>query len=124
MKKILIGKYVSTHGIKGEIKIRSSINHKEKVFKIGNHLIINNQEYIINSYRRHKEYDMVTFEGVTNINDILSLKGNLVYINRDLINLNRDEYFDLDLINLNVYQGNRLVGVVTDITYITKIKSY
>lgn len=122
MEKILIGKYVKTHGIKGEIRIKSNINYKEKVFKIGNTLIIDNQEFIINTYRVHQEYDMVTFKGITNINDIINLKGSLVYINKDLINLVEDEYLDIDLINLDVYMKSNLVGKVKDIRYITKDK--
>ena len=122
MGKIFVGKYVKTHGIKGEIKIKSNINHKEKVFKIGNSLIIDNQEFIINTYRVHQEYDMITFKGITNINDILSLKGSLVYINKDLLNLNHDEYLDADLIDLEVYMNDNLVGKVSDIRYIIKNK--
>lgn len=122
MEKILIGKYVKTHGIKGEIRIKSNINYKEKVFKIGNTLIIDNQEFIINTYRVHQEYDMITFKGINNINDIISLKGSLVYINKDLINLDKDEYLDTDLINLDVYMESNLVGKVKDIRYITKDK--
>lgn len=122
MELIKVGKYVSTHGIKGEIRIKSNLNYKEKVFKIGNILIINNQEFKIKSYRVHKEYDMLTFDNINNINDILDLKGNLVYINRDLIDLSSDEYLDSDLINLNVYQKDKLVGIIKDINYINKNK--
>lgn len=122
MEKIFVGKYVKTHGIKGEIKIKSTINYKEKVFKVGNTLIIDNQEFIINTYRPHQEYDMVTLKGINNINDIIDLKGSFVYINKDLINLNQDEYLDTDLINLDVYMNSNLVGKIKDIRYITKDK--
>ena len=40
MNKIVIGKYVTTHGIKGEIRIKSDFNEKDKVFKVGNEIII------------------------------------------------------------------------------------
>ena len=59
--KVYVGKIVSTHGIKGEIRILSDFDYKEKVFKVGNKLIIENKEYTIKSYRKHKNYDMVTF---------------------------------------------------------------
>lgn len=120
--KVLIGKYTSTHGIKGEIRIKSSFNYKDRVFKVGNTLIIDNQEFIINSYRVHKEYDMVTLKGIDNINEILPLKGSLVYVDRKTLNLSNLEYLDQDLINLNVYMDNKLVGLTTDIKYITNNK--
>lgn len=122
MEYICIGKYVSTHGIKGEIKIKSNFNYKEKVFKIGNTLRINNIDYEITSYRQHKGYDMVTFKNITNINQIIDLKGMLVYIKKDLLNLKNNEYLDSDLINYNVYMNDKYLGKVNSIRYITLTK--
>ena len=121
MNKIIIGKYVNTHGIKGEIRIKSNFKYKDKVFKIGNEIIID-KPYVINSYRVHKGYDMVTLKGIDNINEILPLKGSLVYVDRKTLNLSSLEYLDQDLINLNVYMDNKLVGLTTDIKYITNNK--
>ena len=119
---VLIGKYVSTHGIKGEIRIKSNFKYKERVFKLGNKLIINNQEYEVTSYRPHKGYDMVTFKGIDNINQIISLKGSLVYIDKSLLNLNSDEYLDSDLINMDIIINNKLMGRVSSIRYLTETK--
>ena len=47
MDNIYIGKIVSTHGIKGELRIISDFEYKDKVFVVGNKLIINDKEYII-----------------------------------------------------------------------------
>ena len=119
---VLIGKYVSTHGIKGEIRIKSNFQYKERVFKLGNKLIIDNQEYEVTSYRLHKGYDMVTFKGIDNINQIISLKGSLVYIDKSLLNLNSDEYLDSDLINMDIIINNKLMGRVSGIRYLTETK--
>lgn len=83
---IRIGKYVNTHGIKGEIRIVSDFSRKDLIFKKGFKIYIKDNEFIINSYRKHKDYDMVTLEGINNINDIIDLKGNYVYIKREDIN--------------------------------------
>jgi 16S rRNA processing protein RimM len=122
MDYVLVGRYVKTHGIKGEIKIKSSFKYKEKVFKIGNKVYLNNQEFTIKSYRVHQEYDMVTFDGISDINQILPFKGSNVYILKDDLNLNKNEYLDTDLINLDVYQNDKLIGKVSDIMYITDTK--
>ena len=82
MNKIAIGTYVTTHGIKGEIRIKSDFNEKDKVFKVGNEIIID-KPYIITGYRVHKGYDMVTLEGVNRIEDVINLKNSTVYIDRD-----------------------------------------
>ena len=120
--EVLVGKYVKTHGIKGEIKIRSNIKYKEKVFKQGNTLKINNQEFVIEGWRKHQEYDMITFKGINDINQIIDLKGSNVYINKDLLNLDTNEYLDTDLIGLDIYIGSKLVGKVDDITYLNHNK--
>ena len=117
---IYIGKYVNTHGIKGEIRIKSDFKYKDKVFFVGNTLIIDNQEFVINSYRRHKEYDMVTFKGITNINQIIDLKGSKVYVFN--ISLNNGEYLDSTLIGFKVYMNNIYKGDVFDIKYLNNSK--
>lgn len=119
MKKIVIGKYVNTHGIKGEIRIKSNFLYKDRVFKVGNEIIID-KPYIITSYRVHKDYDMVTLEGINNINDIINLKNSLVYIDRDKY-LSDDDYLDSDLIGFKVCNSN-LDLIVTDISYINEKK--
>ena len=59
MKEVYIGKIVSTHGIKGEIKIISDFEYKDKVFVVGKKLIVDHKDYLIKSYRKHKSFDMV-----------------------------------------------------------------
>ena len=85
MKFIRIGKIVNTHGLKGELRILSDFRHKENVFIKGMKLYVGKkkEEFTINTYRFHKIYDMVTFEGFNNINDVEYLKGLQVYINED-----------------------------------------
>ncbi len=119
MDFVYIGKYVNTHGIKGEIKIISDIQEKSLIFKKGFKLYIgkNKQPYLINSYRTHKNYDMVTLEGIDNINQIIDLKGENVYINR--LDLDHNILFNSDYIGMKVYT-DKLVGEVVDIIKNTK----
>lgn len=107
---LCIGKVVNTHGIKGEIRIRSNFKYKQLVFQKGNHLYIDDDDLTINTYRVHKNYDMVTFENINNINDVLKYKGKKVYIDRN-------EYIfpsilNEDLIGLSVYGNGKLIGTL------------
>lgn len=120
--KVLVGKYVKTHGIKGEIKVRSNFLYKDRIFQTGKKVFLKDQEFTIKDYRKHQEYDMLTFEGVNDINQILSLKGNFLYANREDLGLKQEEYLDSDLIGLDLYQNNIFVGKVRDIAFITKNK--
>ncbi len=115
MEYIYVGKIVNTHGIKGEIRILSDFKYKNEIFKENFKLYIGTQkqEMIIKNYRKHKMYDMVLFYDINDINEVLKYKGQSVYINKDDIKV--DEYFFEDLINLEVYSNDKLIGNVTDI---------
>ena len=82
MKLIYLGKITSTHGIKGELKICSNFEYKIQAFRVGNHLTINNVDYTIKSYRRHKDFDMVTLNDYKDINEVQFLLKQKVYIKR------------------------------------------
>lgn len=112
---VFLGEIVNTHGIKGELRILSDFKFKEEAFKVNNKLYIGKrkQEVIINTYRRHKIYDMVTFVGFESINDAIAFKGDEVYIKRE--DLNIDGYVDEDIIGLKAYDNDRLIGVVENI---------
>ena len=118
--KISIGRYVTTHGIKGEIRIKSNFKYKDRVFKVGNEIIID-KPYIIKSYREHKGFDMVTLEGITDINDIIYLKGSIVYIEKEKYMSNTD-YLDNDLIGFDIICNNEIIGQLTDFYYINDKK--
>lgn len=103
-----IGKYVNTHGIKGEIRILSDFSRKDLVFVPNFKIYIKDKEYIIKSYRKHKNYDMVILEGVNNINDIEYLKGSNVYINRGDLNT----FIDEDLYDYSIVSNNKTYKIV------------
>ncbi len=106
-----IGKITNTHGIKGEVKILSDIKYKNLVFKKNQELIINNDTLVINTYRTHKNYDMVTFVGIDDINDVLKYKGSDVYADID----KKDNImFKEDYIGMDVYT-NEKIGTIIDI---------
>ena len=116
MKLIKIGKIVNTHGIKGELRLLSKFPYKDKVF-IKNMTIYINKENkeVITSYRKHKNFDMITLEGYTNINEVLKYKGQSVFVNSDDIKLDKDNYLDEELIGLEVIFQDSNKGIVSNI---------
>lgn len=117
MKKVLVGKIVSTHGIKGEIKILSDFQFKSKVFVVGEKLIIDDEEFVIKSYRHHKNFEMVTLNDFKDINEVLFLTKKKVYFDSDLLKLDDDEVLDDELINYQIITTAGETGVVTEIFY-------
>lgn len=115
MNYIYIGEVVNTHGIKGEIRIISNFQYKDKVFikDMTLYLGSRHQKMTINTYRKHKNFDMVTLKGINNINDAIIFKGDKVYIDRNSIEING--YFDEDLIGINVVNDDKIIGKVEKI---------
>lgn len=116
---IKIGKIVNTHGIKGELRILSDFDKKEIVFNIGFNIYIgpNYIKETISSYRHHKNFDMITLENYSNINEVLGYKGLDVYINKDDLKLSENEYIMADLIGLDIVDNEEILGKVVDYMY-------
>lgn len=104
MNLIRIGRVTTTHGIKGEIKILASLDElqRQEVFKVGSHLWIEHKPYTIASHRVHKGLDMICFQGFSNINDVLFLKGKHVYKDKQEITLTPDHILDDELVTFSV----------------------
>ena len=116
MKLIQIGKIVNTHGIKGELRLLSKFPYKNKVFIKNMKIYINKEnEETINTYRRHKNFDMITLDGYSNINDVLKYKGKYVYVNKDDIKLDNNNYLDEEIIGLEVIYEEEIKGIVKNI---------
>ncbi len=116
MRFIYIGKVTNTHALKGEIRILSNFEFKSKVFTKGFKLYVGHlkTEETIETYRRHKQYDMVKFVGIDSINDVIKYKGASVFINEEDLNLSDDEILTEELIGMKVYNDNSLVGNITE----------
>ena len=115
MNYIYIGDIVNTHGIKGEVKILSHFKFKSSVFIKGTFLYVGDSKIKleINNYRKHKMFDMVTFVGIDDINDVLKYKGESVYIDKNEVKI--DGILNEDLIDMEVFGNGDFVGHVTGI---------
>lgn len=117
MDKIYIGKIVNTHGIKGEIRILSDFDFKENAFQVGSNIIVDDEIYKINSYRKHKQFDMITLDGYYDINDVLFLMKKKVYKNKEELKLSKDQILDEDLITYTVIDKDKKSGIIKEIFY-------
>ncbi len=117
MKYVLIGKIVNTHGLKGEVRLLSDFKYKDKVFIPGMNIYVgkNKINEIINTYRHHKIFDMITMNGYNDINEVLKYKGDYVFVNKEDIKLGTNEYLDEDIVGLNVYNDDKCIGIVKKI---------
>lgn len=115
MREIYVGKIASTHGIKGEIKIISDFDFKDKVFVVGKKIIVDHKEYEIKSYRHHKNFEMVTLDDYKDINEVLFLMKKKVFISDVELNLGDSQVLDEDLINYQVLTKDGKCGIIKEI---------
>ena len=116
MKYIYVGKIVNTHALKGEIRIISNFEYKDRVFIPNITLYIGQfkSAETIETYRRHKQFDMVKFKGIDYINDVLKYKGDNVYIDEEILNLSNDEILESEYIGMDIYCEDKLIGKVQE----------
>ncbi len=114
---VCIGKIVNTHGIKGEVRVLSDFEKKELVFKKEMTFYVGElkKEFKVVGYRHHKMFDMVIFDGVHSINDVLEYKGKKVYVKREDLKLLKDDYLYEDLIGFTVYDEDKEIGNVSEV---------
>nr|WP_263313517.1 ribosome maturation factor RimM [Mammaliicoccus sp. Marseille-Q6498] len=116
-----IGKIVNTHGIKGEVKVLSDSDFTEERFQPGQSIVVKhkNEElsFVIASYRMHKNFHLLTFEGIHNINDIEYLKGSKIFQEQgnDSIGLEENEFYYSDIIGCTVFVKDEALGRVVEI---------
>ncbi len=119
MDKVIIGEIVNTHGIRGELKVKISTDFVDERFQKGNHLIIDDHGKMIDmkvkSYRIHKGYVLVLFDGFENINLVEKYKGCTLLADKDLDLLEEGEYYIGDLIGCQVFDKGEYVGDVKDL---------
>lgn len=115
---ITIGRLVGFHGVRGEVKVLSESDFTAERFQPGQTVHINNKDFKIEKYRTHKNFHLLTFEGVTNINEVESLKDEDVLQDTENVELTLEEgeFHFSEIIGLTVFSDDgKEVGRVTDI---------
>ena len=117
MEYIKVGVIVNTFGLRGELKVESLTDFPEIRFKVGQELFIHYQNkyvsVIVHSMRQHKNFYLVSFEGLQDINLVEQYKGCVLYIHRTAVHvLPVGEYYYFELNGCDVYDRNAFIGKV------------
>lgn len=117
-----VGKIVNTHGIRGEVRVISTTDFTEERYQVGEKLFLfrDNQEVLpltIASYRRHKNFDLLSFEGYPNINDVEAFRDGILKISeKQMGELDEHEYYYHEIIGLTVVdEADKEIGKITEI---------
>ena len=117
MNYVYVGKFVGTHGLKGELKLKSSFLYKDKLLKKGLCFYIGSSKKKVSllSYRYHNGCYLMTFENLLDINLVENIKSEEVYVTRNDLDLDEGEYVFEDYIGLDCYNGETYIGKVSNI---------
>lgn len=118
-----VGKIVNTHGLRGEVRVVSSTDFPDERYAPGSTLYLfpgNDQkpvELSVKTHRKHKNFDLLTFDGYENINEVEKWKNAKLKIKQDqLTDLEEGEYYFHEIVGCKVFtlQGEE-IGTVKEI---------
>ncbi|MCX7965231.1 MAG: ribosome maturation factor RimM [Syntrophorhabdaceae bacterium] len=122
MKCVSIGRIVSTHGLKGEVKFLYYNETSEGLYNYKTFLIKKADEWVEikpERIRQQKGFFFIKFHGHDTIEKVTSFTNKELFVKEeDLPPLNEDEYYDYQLIGLNVIdEKGTIIGIVDHIIH-------
>ena len=112
------GKIVGTHGVRGNVKVKPWCNSKEDLCTMKNLYLGDTKEKIeLISAFPHKNIVVMSIKGIDDIDKALAICGKIIYLDRNDISLEEDEYFVQDIIGSAVFDSNthEYYGQVSDV---------
>ena len=117
-----VGKIVNTQGLQGEMRVLSVTDFAEERFKKGNILALfdKKDQFVMDveiaSHRKVKNFDIIKFKGMYHINDIEKFRDfTLKVAEEDLSDLEEGEFYYHEIIGLEVYENDVLLGTIKEI---------
>lgn len=105
-KQLQVGVISSTHGVRGEVKVFPTTDDVTRFRQLKKVYLDTGREMLpleIQNVKFFKQFAILKFKGIDNINDIEKYRGKSLMIDReDAVDLDEDEYFIADMIGMKV----------------------
>ncbi|MDY6857050.1 MAG: ribosome maturation factor RimM [Thermodesulfobacteriota bacterium] len=115
---LIIGKIVSTHGLRGKLRV-ISYNDSNEIFSTQRIFYVKDingslKEYTLIRIESHKKVLLAEFDGISSIDKASELIGAYLLIHRSRLNsLSDDEYYWFEIVGIKVFtDGGTLLGEV------------
>lgn len=120
MEQLLqVGVISSTHGVRGEVKVFPTTDDPQRFKSLKNVILDTGKEQIpleIQDVKFFKQFVILKFKGIDNINDIERYKRRSLFVTReDAVELEEDEYYIADLIGMDVITDEGEEGKLVDV---------
>ena len=115
-KKIVIGKIVAPHGVRGDIRILPLTDKPEQFLDLEYLLLPNGKQLTVKHARFHKNMVLVKAEEVSNMNEAELLRNMDVSVYfEDLPALEEGEYYVADMVGMDVVdETGKKIGTFKD----------
>jgi len=121
MEQLLqVGVITQTHGVHGEVKVFPTTDDPERFLDLEYVFLDTGREkkkLTIQSVKFFKQFVILKFKGINNINDIEKYKRCPLLVDREnAVELEEDEYFIADMIGMNVFtEDGEIFGTLKDV---------
>lgn len=106
------GEIVSTHGVRGEMKILPWLDCPEYLLDF-DRVRIDGQEYRVEGCRVQKTCNLMKVEGIDTMEAAQAMRGKTVEIYRN--DVDEDVIFAAELYGMEVYAGEEMIGKITEV---------
>lgn len=115
-----VGVITTTHGIRGEVKVYPTTDDAHRFEDLTYIFLDTGKELCeleIEKVRYFKQFVILKFKDVDNINDIEPYKGRSLYVTREFaVPLKENEYYIADLIDMKVFlEDGSFFGTLKDV---------
>ena len=114
MKQMIIdaGEIVTTHGVRGEVKVMPWLDCPEMLCEF-ERCRIDGKEYEIEACRVQKTCNLVKLAGIDTMEAAQAMRGKTVQLFRE--DMDDDIIFGADLLGVCVYAEGKMIGEITDV---------
>lgn len=118
--KFQVGVISSTHGVRGEVKVFPTTDDVKRFKRLKEVILDTGKEQLIleiEGVKFFKQFAILKFKGIDNINDIERYKGKSLFVTREnAVKLRKDEYFIADLMGLKVLdEEKKEIGILREV---------
>ena len=106
------GQIVTTHGVRGEVKLLTWVDSPEFMCEF-KRVRIEGTEYKVESCRVQKTCNLMKLQGVDTVEDAQTLRGKTVEIYRS--DVDDEIIFAAELVGMQVYADGKLIGELVEV---------